>query len=91
MFPDVYAVQGYDAAQLLIAGVNAVKGDMSRRAEVIKAIESAKIESPRGPFALTKSHNPIHDVYLRKVEGKENKVMSVAVKNLTDPPRGCKL
>ena len=29
--PDVYAVQGYDAAQMLAAGVNAVKGDMSRR------------------------------------------------------------
>ncbi len=31
--PDVYAVQGYDAAQLLAAGANAVKGDMSRKAE----------------------------------------------------------
>ncbi len=32
--PDVYAVQGYDAAQLLIVGMNAVKGDIvqARRA-----------------------------------------------------------
>jgi branched-chain amino acid transport system substrate-binding protein len=89
--PDVYAVQGYDAAQLLIAGVNAVKGDLSKRAELVRAMEAAKIESPRGSFALTKSHNPIHDIYLRKVEGKENKVIAVAIKNLTDPPRGCKL
>ena len=89
--PDVYAVQGYDAAQLLIAGMNAVKGDTTKRAELVKAMETAKIDSPRGPMALTKSHNPIHDIYLRKVEGKENKVIGVAVKNLTDPPRGCKL
>ncbi len=89
--PDVYAVQGYDAAQLLIAGANAVKGDFSKRAEIVKAMEMAKIDSPRGPFALNKGHNPIHDIYLRKVEGKENKVIGVAVKNLTDPPRGCKL
>jgi branched-chain amino acid transport system substrate-binding protein len=89
--PDVYAVQGYDAAQLLIAGANAVKGDFSKRADIVKAMETAKIDSPRGSFALNKGHNPIHDIYLRKVEGKENKVMSVAVKNLTDPPRGCKL
>jgi len=89
--PDVYAVQGYDAAQLLIAGMNAVKGDTAKRAELIKAMENAKIDSPRGPMTLTKSHNPIHDIYLRKVEGKENKVVGVAVKSLTDPPRGCKL
>ena len=89
--PDVYAVQGYDAAQLLIAGVNAVKGDLSKRADLVKAIETAKIESPRGSFALSKSHNPIHDIYLRKVDGKENKVIAVAIKNLNDPPRGCKL
>jgi len=89
--PDVYAVQGYDAAQLLIAGVNAVKGDLSKRADLVKAIETAKIESPRGSFALSKSHNPIHDIYLRKVDGKENKVIAVAIKSLNDPPRGCKL
>ncbi len=89
--PDVYAVQGYDAAQLLIAGMNAVKGDTAKRAELVKAMETAKLDSPRGPFALTRSHNPIQDIYLRKVEGKENKVIGVAVKNLTDPPRGCKL
>jgi branched-chain amino acid transport system substrate-binding protein len=89
--PDVYAVQGYDAAQLLIVGMNAVKGDTSKRAELVKAMETAKLDSPRGSLALSKSHNPIHDIYLRKVEGKENKVVGVAVKNLTDPPRGCKL
>ena len=89
--PDVYAVQGFDAAQLLIAGMNAVKGDLTKRAELVKAMEESKLDSPRGSFALTRSHNPIHDIYLRKVEGGQNKVIAVAVKNLTDPPRGCKL
>ena len=89
--PDVYAVQGYDAAQLLIVGMNAVKGDTTKRAELVKAMEVAKLDSPRGSLALNKGHNPIHDIYLRRVEGKENKVIGIAVKNLTDPPRGCKL
>ena len=52
--PDVYAVGGYDAAQLLIVGMNAVKGDMSKRAELVKAMEAAKIDSPRGTLAFTK-------------------------------------
>jgi len=89
--PDVYAVGGYDAAQLLIVGMNAVKGDTTKRAELVAAMGAAKLDSPRGPLAFTKSHNPIHDIYLRKVDGKENKLVSIAVKNLTDPPRGCKL
>ncbi len=36
--PDVYAVQGYDAAQILAAGLTAVKGDFSKRDEMIAAM-----------------------------------------------------
>ena len=89
--PDVYAVQGFDAAQMLGLGLAAVKGDFARRAEFVAAIEKAKIDSPRGPFTLSKSHNPVQDIYLRKVDGKENKVSGIAVKALADPGRGCRL
>ena len=89
--PDVYAVQGYDAAQLLGVGMGAVKGDFAKRADMIAAMEKAKIDSPRGAFTLGKSHNPVQDFYLRKVEGKENKVVGVAVKGLADPGRGCRM
>ena len=89
--PDVYAAQGYDAAQLLAAGLNAVKGDVTKRADMIKAMESAKIDSPRGAFTLSKAHNPVHDIYLRKVEGNVNKYQKVAVKALADPGAGCKM
>jgi len=88
--PDVYAVQGYDAAQMLGAGLVAVKGDLKNRDGLVKAIESAKIDSPRGPFTLSKAHNPVQDLYLRKVVGKLNKNEGVAVKGLADPARGCK-
>lgn len=89
--PDVYAVQGYDAAQMLGVGLNAVKGDISKKAEFAAALKSAKIDSPRGSFILGKNHNPVQDVYLRQVVGKENKVVSVASKALADPGRGCKI
>ncbi|VTY38988.1 Leu/Ile/Val-binding protein [Xylophilus ampelinus] len=89
--PDVYAVQGYDAAQMLGAGLAATKGDFSKKAEIAAAIEKAKIDSPRGAFTVGKSHNPVQDIYLRKVEGKENKMVSVAIKGLADPARGCRM
>lgn len=91
MQPDVYAVQGYDAAQMLGIGLAANKGDKKNRAALVKAIEKAKIDSPRGAFTLSASHNPVQDIYLRKVEGKTNQVQSVAVKALADPGRGCKM
>jgi branched-chain amino acid transport system substrate-binding protein len=89
--PDVYAVQGYDSAQLLGAGLSAVKGDVSKRADLVAAMEKAKIDSPRGAFTLSKSHEPVQDLYLRKVEGTQNKYVSVAVKSLADPSPGCKM
>jgi branched-chain amino acid transport system substrate-binding protein len=88
--PDVYAVQGYDAAQLLGAGMVAVKGDVKNRDGMVKAMQSAKIDSPRGPFTLSKAHNPVQDFYLREVTGKVNKNIGIAVKGLADPARGCK-
>jgi branched-chain amino acid transport system substrate-binding protein len=89
--PDVYAVQGYDAGLLLAAGLKAVNGDVSKKKELIAALEKAKIDSPRGVWTMSKAHNPIQDIYLRKVVGKENKVIGVAHKALADPARGCKM
>jgi branched-chain amino acid transport system substrate-binding protein len=89
--PDVYAVQGYDAAQMLAVGLNAVKGDLSKKEAFAAAVQKARIDSPRGPFAVSKAHNPVQDIYLRQVSGKENKVVGVATKALADPGRGCRM
>jgi len=88
--PDVFAVQGYDAAQLFAAGLNAVKGDTKKKAEMIKAMENAKLESPRGPLSFSKSHNPIQDMYVRVAMGNKNVMTDVIVKALADPSPDCK-
>jgi branched-chain amino acid transport system substrate-binding protein len=89
--PDVYAVQGYDAGQMLGVGLAAVKGDTSQKAALAAAIRGARIDSPRGAFTLGKGNNPVQDIYLRQVKGKENVVVSVAGPQLADPARGCRL
>ncbi|GMU73031.1 MAG: ABC transporter substrate-binding protein [Burkholderiales bacterium] len=89
--PDVYAMQGYDAGQLLAAGTKAVGGDMSKRDALVKAMHGAKLDSPRGPFSLSRANNPIQDYYLRQVVGKQNKAIGVAIKGYEDPARGCKM
>ncbi len=89
--PDVYAVQGYDAGQVLGIGLAATKGDISKKADFAAAVEKTRIDSPRGAFSISKAHNPVQDIYLRQVVGKENKVIGVASKGLTDPALGCKM
>ena len=89
--PDVYAVQGYDAAQMLGVGLAAVKGDVKNSNGFAAALTKATIDSPRGKFTISKAHNPVQDFYLRQVSGKENKVVGIAIKALADPARGCNL
>ena len=91
MQPDVYAVQGYDTGLLLVQGANAVKGDLSKKPELYKAMEGAVIDSPRGKWTMSKSHNPVQDIYLRVAEKGENKVIGVAAKALADPGTGCRM
>jgi branched-chain amino acid transport system substrate-binding protein len=89
--PDVYAVQGYDTGQLLVQGATAVKGDLNNKQALYKALEAAVIDSPRGRWTMSKAHNPVQDIYLRQVENKENKVVGVAAKALSDSGAGCKM
>ena len=89
--PDVYAVQGYDAAQLLDIGLRAAKGDIKNQKAMISAMEGVTIDSPRGKWKMSRAHNPIQDSYLRQVVGEQNKYVAVAWKALEDPARGCKL
>jgi len=88
---DVYAVQGYDAAHLISVGMDAVKGDVGAKAEMITAMESATCDSPRGPFKLSAAHNPVQNIYLRQVQNGENVVLGVAQELLADPAKGCKM
>ncbi|ANG62869.1 ABC transporter permease [Marinobacterium aestuarii] len=88
---DIYAVQGYDAGLLIAQAMNTLGGDISDRKALIKAMEESTIDSPRGKFTFSKAHNPVQDIYLRKVVNGENQVLSIAAQALEDPARGCKL
>ena len=88
---DVYAVQGYDAAQILGAGLAAVKGDLTKRDALTAAMRKTTVDSPRGKFTLSAAGNPVQDMYLREAKGNNNESRGIAVKALADPARGCKL
>jgi branched-chain amino acid transport system substrate-binding protein len=88
---DVYAVQGYDAAQILGAGLAAVKGDITKRDALTAAMRKVTVDSPRGKFTISRAGNPVQDMYLREAKGVNNEFVGIAVKALADPGRGCKM
>ena len=88
---DVYAVQGYDAAQLLGVGLDAVRGDPTAERELVHAMRGARIDSPRGAFTLSPSHNPVQNIYLREARGGANQVIGIAAEALADPGTGCRM
>lgn len=88
---DVYAVQGYDAAQLIGIGLDATRGDPTAEAALARAMRAASIDSPRGAFTLSPSHNPVQNIYLREARGGENRVIGVAAEALADPGTGCRM
>src|SRR5437868_3233620 len=88
---DVYAVAGYDTVNVLAQALEKVKGDTGAHSELIAALESARIDSPRGRFRFSKTHNPIQDIYLSHVRGGREAVVGVAMKDAEDPGAGCKM
>src|SRR5262245_21574161 len=89
--PDVYSVQGYDAAALLVIGMEAAKGDIKAVDPMYKAMRAAKIDSPRGPISFSASQNPVQNIYLREVKNGKNAFVKIAHAALADPGTGCKL
>ena len=51
---------------------------MANAKALYAAMEGAVIDSPRGKWTMSKAHNPIQDIYMRKVENKENKLFGIA-------------
>ena len=65
--PSFYGAQTYDAALLVNSAVVAVKGDVARKADMIKTMEKADFASVRGSFRYGNNHFPIQNFYLQDV------------------------
>jgi branched-chain amino acid transport system substrate-binding protein len=55
------------------------------------AMRNASFDSPRGPFKLGTSHNPIQNFYLRELRGGENRLLGLAAEKLAGDTTGCKM
>jgi branched-chain amino acid transport system substrate-binding protein len=65
--PGSYAMQAYDAAQLIDSAVKKVGGKVADKDALRAALQKADFKSVRGPFKFNTNGFPIQDFYLVKV------------------------
>ena len=86
--PSFYGAQSYDAANLIKSAVEQVKGNLSDKKAVQKALEKADFKSVRGNFRYGNNHFPIENFYLQTVVKKGNdyvlKTVATIVKDNQD-------
>ena len=64
--PGWYAMQAYDAAQLIDSALTRTGGDTADKAKLHAALHAADFASPRGAFRFNTNGYPIQDFYLVK-------------------------
>lgn len=89
-------VQGYDTAKLMLATVDAMKGDLRDKDKVRKTLTSLKIDSPRGPFAIdSRTGNVVQNIYIGEVVKKADGALAHKIvktyEKVADPGTGCSL
>ncbi len=70
--PSLFAAQAYDLPFLLEYAVSAVKGDLSNKKGMIKAMEKVTYLPTKGKFSYNTNHMPIQNFYKRKVVADAN-------------------
>jgi branched-chain amino acid transport system substrate-binding protein len=79
--PGYYTVGAYGAALMLEQALKTVNGKIEDRNAFMAALRNVQVPNdPRGDFRLDALGNPVMDVYIRKVERKNGKLVNTVVK-----------
>ena len=69
--PSYYSESNYSTAQMIHEVMKKTKGKWPGTDQFVKALSNVKLDTPRGPVRLDAERNPVHNVYIRKVEKKK--------------------
>lgn len=87
---DVFAMQGYDTARVIVEALDAVRGKTDDASAFMDAISRVSFKSPRGNFRFdAKSNNVVNTVYVRQLVkdpklGYTHRVIG-SIPNVVDP------
>ena len=90
-----FAAQGYDTGKLIYAALKANGGKTADKAALVKALHEVTVEGTRGPLKIDpKTNNIIQDIYIYEAKKAGDAIdfnVLSRIKNVQDPPNGCKL
>src|SRR3954471_6376065 len=77
--PGFYAAATYVEGAVLEAALGAVKGNVENKDAFIKALRATKTDTVRGPVSFDQYGNVVGNVYIRKVERKEGRLVNSVI------------
>jgi branched-chain amino acid transport system substrate-binding protein len=75
--PGFYAAATYVEAAVLEAALEAIKGRIEDKAAFMKALRGVKTSTVRGPVSFDSYGNVVGDVFIRRVERKDGRLVNV--------------
>jgi branched-chain amino acid transport system substrate-binding protein len=78
--PGFYAAATYTEAAVLEKALEAIKGKIEDKAAFMKAVRSIKVETCRGDVSFDRYGNVVGNVYIRKVERKDGRLVNRVIK-----------
>ncbi len=79
--PGFYSAGSYTAGLVLEKALTEIGGKAEDKNALMAALKKAVInDDPRGPFALDAYGNPVENIYIRKVERKDGRLVNSVVK-----------
>ncbi|MEO8132688.1 MAG: ABC transporter substrate-binding protein [Betaproteobacteria bacterium] len=77
--PGFYAAATYVNGAVFQAAVEAVKGRVEDKPAFMKALRATKVDSARGPVAFDDYGNVVGNVYIRRVERKDGRLVNAVI------------
>ncbi|HEV2978425.1 MAG TPA: ABC transporter substrate-binding protein [Casimicrobiaceae bacterium] len=77
--PGFYAAATYVEGEVLEAALETVKGKIEDKTAFMKALRATKVETVRGPVSFDEYGNVVGNVYIRKVERKEGRLVNTVI------------
>ncbi len=77
--PGFYAAATYVEGAVLESALQAVKGRIEDKAAVMKALRDIKVDTARGPVSFDDYGNVVGNVYIRKVERKDGRLVNSVI------------